>query len=98
MDSSLQLRQFRIRACWFCRSALYLLLIVVQPIACFALDIQRLKTCSGTVLRLRGDIKEGDFARLKSHFRKDAIIGFDLSSEGGDFEEGLRIASLTRRK
>ena len=98
MNSSLQPRQLRIRACWYWGRVLCLLLIVVQPITCFALDIQRVQTCSGTVLRLRGDIKEGDFARLKSHFRKEAIVGFDLSSDGGDFEEGLRIADLTRRK
>jgi hypothetical protein len=57
------------------------------------------QTCSGIVLRLRGDIKEGDFSHLKSHFRrKETIVGFDLSSDGGIFEEGLRIADLTRRK
>jgi hypothetical protein len=51
------------------------------------------------VLRLRGDIKEGDFSQLKSHFRrKEAIVGFDLISDGGSLEEGLRIADLTRRK
>jgi hypothetical protein len=48
---------------------------------------------------LRGDIKEGDFAQLKSQFRgKEAIVGFDLSSDGGVLEEGLRIADFTRRK
>jgi hypothetical protein len=51
------------------------------------------------VLRLRGDIKEGDLSQLKSHFSaKQAIVGFDLSSHGGVFEEGLRIADFTRRK
>jgi hypothetical protein len=50
-------------------------------------------------LRLRGDIKEGDFSQLKSYFRrKETIVGFDLSSDGGIFEESLRIAELTRRK
>jgi hypothetical protein len=99
MNSSLQLRPLRIGACWFWGLLLCLLSIVVQPITCFALEIRRVQTCSGTVLRLRGDIKEGDFSQLKSHFRgREAIIGFDLSSDGGDFEEGIRIADLTRRK
>ena len=98
MNASSQVRQRRTGAYWFGGRMLCLLLIVAQPITCFALEIQRMQTCSGTVLRLRGDIKEGDFARLKWHFRKEAVIGFDLSSDGGDFEEGLRIANLTRRK
>jgi hypothetical protein len=99
MNSSLQLRHLRIvpRSLW--GRILCLVLSVVPPITSGALEIRRVQTCSGTVLRLRGDIKEGDFSQLKSHFRgKEAIIGFDLSSEGGDLEEGLRIADFTRRK
>lgn len=99
MNSSPRPRQLRIRACWCCGLILCLLLSVARPVPCFALKIQRVQTCSGTVLRLRGDINEGDFSRLKSHFRgKEAIVGFDLSSDGGVLEEGLRIADLTRRK
>jgi hypothetical protein len=99
MNSSLQLRQFRMVACWFWGRTLCLLLSVVLPVTCFALEIRRVQTCSGMVLRLRGDIKEGDFSQLKSHFRrKEAIVGFDLISDGGSLEEGLRIADLTRRK
>jgi hypothetical protein len=96
MNSSLRPRQLRIQASWL---ILCLLLSVVLPLSCFALEIRRVQTCSGIVLRLRGDIKEGDFSQLKSHFGgKEAIVGFDLSSDGGIFEEGLRIADLTRRK
>jgi len=99
MNSSLQLRQLRPAACWVCGCISRLLLSVVLPATYFALDIQRVQTCSGTVLRLRGDIKEGDFSHLKSHFRgKETIVGFDLSSDGGVLEEGLLIADLTRRK
>jgi len=66
---------------------------------CSALEIRRVAACSGVVLRLRGDFKEGDYARFKSHFRKkDAVIGLDLSSDGGDLEEGARIANLARQK
>jgi hypothetical protein len=99
MNSSLQLRQLRMVVCWSWGGILCLLLSVVLPITCCALEIKRVQTCSGIVLRLRGDIKEGDFSQLKSHFRgKETIVGFDLSSDGGDLEEGLRIANLTRRK
>jgi hypothetical protein len=99
MNSSLQLRQPGVVARWFWRRILCLLLSVVLPVTCLALEIRRVQTCSGVVLRLRGDIKEGDFSQLKSHFRrKEAIVGFDLSSEGGILEEGRRIADLTRRK
>jgi len=99
MNSSLRLRQLGTVACLCRRHALLLLLSMVLPITCSALEIQRVATCSGTVLRLRGDIRLGDFSQLKSQFRgKEAIIGFDLSSEGGVLEEGLRIADFTRRK
>src|SRR5215469_2135584 len=77
---------------------LCLLLGVALPATSSALKMQRVQTCSGMVLRLRGDINEGDFSQLKSHFRKEAIIGFDLSSDGGILEEGLRIADFTRHK
>jgi hypothetical protein len=84
---------------WFGSSILSLLLSVALPVTTSALEIQRVQTCSGTVLRLRGDIKEGDFSQLKSYFSgKEPIVGFDLSSDGGIFEEGLRIADFTRRK
>jgi hypothetical protein len=54
---------------------------------------------SGVVLRLREEFKEGDYARFKSHFHKDdVVIGLDLSSNGGDFEEGVQIANLARQK
>jgi len=70
-----------------------------MPVTCCALEIRRVQTCSGVVLRLRGDIREGDFSQLTSHIRgNDPILGFDLSSDGGVLEEGLRIADLTRRK
>ncbi len=99
MDSSLQLRHLGMMAGWFWVRSLCLLLSLLLPPTCSALEIQRVQTCSGMVLRLRGDIREGDFSRLKSHFRgQEAIVGFDLSSDGGIFEEGLRIADFTRRK
>jgi len=99
MNSGLERRHLGIAACWLSGRIICLLLGVVLPLTCSALEMQRVKTCSGIVLRLRGDIKEGDFSRLKSHFRRqEAIIGFDLSSDGGILEEGLRIADFIHRK
>ena len=78
---------------------LCLFLAVVLPGTCSALEIRRVAACSGVALQLRGDIKEGDYRRLKTYFkRREKIIGFDLSSDGGILEEGLRIADFTRRK
>jgi hypothetical protein len=63
------------------------------------MQIRRVQTCSGIVLQLRGDVREGDYVRLRSHFKgKASVIGLDLGSYGGDFEEGLRIADLARRE
>jgi hypothetical protein len=76
---------------------LCLLWAMILSGTCFALEIRRVAACSGVVLRLRGEFKEGDYVRFKSHFRKD-VIGLDLSSNGGDFEEGVQIANLARQK
>jgi hypothetical protein len=78
---------------------LCLLLAMILSDVCSALEIQRVAACSGVVLRLRGDFKDGDYARFKSHFRKKvAVIGLDLSSDGGVLEEGVQIANLARQK
>jgi hypothetical protein len=95
MRSSLQLRGTQIGF----GAGLCLLLLPVLPVPCSALEIRSVQTCSGIVLRLRGDIKMGDYSRLMARFKgKAAIAGFDLSSEGGDLEEALRIGGLARRK
>jgi hypothetical protein len=78
---------------------LLLLLAMILSGSCSALEIRRVAACAGVVLRLRGDFKEGDYARFKSHFRKkNLVIGLDLSSDGGDLEEGVQIANLARQK
>src|SRR6202142_1623799 len=80
--------------CWLC-----LLLALLLSGTCSALEIWRVAACSGVVLRLRGDFEDGDYARVKSQFRKaDVVIGLDLSSDGGVFEEGVLIANLARQK
>lgn len=99
MNLSSLRRHLEISCCLLCGRILCLMLGVVWPVTSSALEIRRVHTCSGIVLRLRGDIKEGDFSHLKAYFRgKQAIIGFDLSSDGGVLEEGLRIAHLARRR
>jgi hypothetical protein len=78
---------------------LSLLLALLLPGLCFALEIRRVVACCGVVLRMRGDIKEGDYSLFKSHLRRnEPIVGLDLSSDGGDLEEGLLIANLVHRK
>jgi hypothetical protein len=79
--------------------ALCLFLAMILSGTCSALEIRRVAVCSGVVLRLRGDFRDGDYSRFKSHFRKkDAVIGLDLSSDGGVLEEGVQIANLARQK
>jgi hypothetical protein len=78
---------------------LCLFLAVILPGTCSALEIRRVAACSGVVLRLRGDFKDGDYARFKSQFRgKETVIGIDLMSDGGDLEDGMQIANLTHQK
>jgi hypothetical protein len=92
-------RHLGILAFSFWGSVLCLMLSIVLPVTCSALEIRRVQTCSGIVLRLRGDIREGDFSHLKAYFKgRQTVVGFDLSSDGGVLEEGLRIAHLARRK
>ena len=81
------------------RSILCLLFGVTSSVTCSALEMRPIRTDSGIVLRMRGDITEGDYLRLKAQLkRKETIVGLDLSSDGGDLEEGRRIAELVRRK
>ncbi|MGJ4946099.1 hypothetical protein ACQR1W_36455 [Bradyrhizobium sp. HKCCYLS1011] len=79
--------------------ALCLFFAILFPGTCSSLEIRRVAACSGVVLRMRGDIKEGDYSRFRSHFkRNESIVGLDLSSDGGDLEEGLLIADLVHRR
>jgi hypothetical protein len=76
---------------------LCLLFAMVSSDMCSALEIRRVAACSGVVLRLRGDFRDGDYARFRSHFRKKtAVIGLDLSSDGGVLEEAVRIANFAQ--
>lgn len=81
------------------RGIICLLFSVTSSVTCPALEIRPVETDSGIVLRMRGDIRKGDYSRLKAQFKgKKPIVGLDLSSDGGHLEEGLRIAALVRRQ
>jgi hypothetical protein len=64
------------------------------------MEISRIAGCAGgDVLRLRGDIKAGDYVKFRSYFADQRrIVGLDLDSPGGSLPEGFRIAILTRQK
>jgi hypothetical protein len=64
------------------------------------MEISRVATChGGDVLKLRGEVKAGDYVKFRSQFdRQRRIIGLDLYSPGGSLLEGARIAMLTRQK
>jgi hypothetical protein len=80
-------------------SVLCVILAMILQSPCSALEMRRVTACSGVVLQLRGDFRDGDYARFKSHFRKkEVVIGLDLSSGGGVLEEGMQIAKLARDK
>jgi hypothetical protein len=64
-----------------------------------AMEVSRVSCESGDVLKLRGDIKPGDFVKFRAHLGDQRrIAGLDLDSPGGSLHEGVRIAMLTRQK
>jgi hypothetical protein len=64
-----------------------------------AMEVSRVSCESGDVLKLRGDVKAGDFVKFRAHFRNQRrIAGLVLDSDGGSLHEGARIAMLTRKK
>jgi hypothetical protein len=76
--------------------AFLVLIAVPQPARAF--QIKRVGTDSGTVLRLRGDVREGDYSRLKSILQNGSVIGLEIRSDGGSFEDGVDIARIVRDK
>lgn len=76
--------------------AILMLIAILQPAK--ALQIKRQSTDFGTVLRLRGDIKDGDYTRLKSILQTGSVVGLDISSGGGSLEDGFEIARVVRDK
>ena len=76
------------------------LIISLAAAPCAGMEITRIAGCEGSdVLKLRGDIKPGDFVKFRSYFADQRrIAGLDLDSPGGSLREGVRIAMLTRQK
>src|ERR1700722_16190879 len=72
------------------------LVALVQPAS--AVQIKRVGTDSGVVLRVRGGVKAGDYGRLKSILQNEAVVGLEIRSDGGSLEEGLDIARVVREK
>ncbi|PAY03841.1 hypothetical protein CK489_36700 [Bradyrhizobium sp. UFLA03-84] len=66
---------------------------------CLAMEFSRIPGCSGDVLKLSGDIRDGDFVRFRSYLGTERrVVGLHLDSEGGSLDEGFRIAMLARQK
>jgi hypothetical protein len=72
------------------------LIALLQPASAF--QIKRVESDSGTVLRLRGDVKDGDYGRLKSILQNGSFVGLEIRSDGGSLEEGFDIARIVRDK
>jgi hypothetical protein len=76
--------------------ALLVPIALLQPASAF--QIKRVGTDSGTVLRLRGDVRDGDYGRLKSTLQNGSIVGLEIRSGGGSLEDGFDIAQVVRNK
>jgi hypothetical protein len=76
--------------------ALLVPIVFLEPASAFR--IKRLETNSGTVLRLLGDVREGDYGRLKSVLQNESVVGLEIRSDGGSLEEGVDIAGVVRDK
>jgi len=63
-----------------------------------AFQIKRVSGGSGTVLSLRGDVRDGDYGRLKSILQNGSIVGLEIRSDGGSLEDGFDIARIVRDK
>jgi hypothetical protein len=72
--------------------------LIALPQSGSAFQIKRVGTDSGTVLRLRGDVRDGDYGRLKSILQNGSVVGVEITSGGGSLEDGLDIARVVRDK
>ena len=75
---------------------LLVLVALLQPAG--AIEINRVRTDLGMVLRLRGDVKDGDYGRFKSILQDGSFVGLDIRSAGGSLKNGLEIAKIVRDK
>ena len=72
----------------------FVLVALVQP--AIAVQVRRVVTGSGVVLRLRGDVTDGDYRRLKDVLQNGSVVGLEIRSGGGSLEAGLDIARVVR--
>jgi len=66
----------------------------IQP--AIAVQVRRVVTDAGIVLRLSGGITNGDYLRLKHILQNDAVVGLEIRSGGGSLEAGVDIARVVR--
>lgn len=73
--------------------------VALSATTCLAMEFSRVPGCFGDVLKLSGDIRDGDFVRFRGYLSAERrIVGLDLDSGGGSLDEGFRIAMLARQK
>jgi hypothetical protein len=72
------------------------LIPLLRPASAF--KIKRVETVSGLVLKLRGDVRDGDYGRLKSALQNGSVVGLEITSGGGSLEDGVDIARIVRDK
>ena len=77
-------------------AAILVPIALLQPARAF--QVKRVQADSGTILRLRGDVREGDYGRLKSILQNGNFIGLQIRSGGGSLEDGFEIARIVRDK
>ena len=77
-------------------AALLVLIPLLRPASAF--KIKRVETVSGLVLKLRGDVRDGDYGRLKSALQNGSVVGLEITSGGGSLEDGVDIARIVRDK
>ena len=73
-----------------------LLAALLQPAG--AVQIRRVVTDVGAVLRLRGEVTAKDYGRLKDLLQNSAVIGLEIRSGGGSLEAGIDIARVVRER
>ncbi|WP_212033683.1 hypothetical protein [Bradyrhizobium sp. JYMT SZCCT0428] len=75
-------------------AALLVLVALGHPASAF--QIKSVATDAGVVLRLRGDVRVGDYGRLKAILQNGAVVGLEIRSGGGSLEDGIDIARVVR--
>jgi hypothetical protein len=77
-------------------TAALLLAGLAEPAGAF--QVKRMDTGSGVVLRLRGDVRPGDYGRLKAVLQDAAVVGLEIRSGGGSLEAGFDIARVVQER